>query len=179
MQPDRGRVIPFRPRNAGVSFLEHPSLPNVLSVADDAPYLSPKSHAKRNTKRVGDISELHVALALAKAGYMVLRPIGENQRYDFVIDDGVTLSRVQVKTGRLLGDVIRYANSSSHAHRGVNGSRPYFGQIEFLAVFCPQNQKVYLLPEQELTATFAHLRLSPPKNNMSKGIRWAAKFELV
>jgi hypothetical protein len=57
--------------------------------------------------------------------------------------------------------------------------RPYFGQVEYLAVYCPQNGKVYLLPEQELTASTAHLRVSPPRNNMVKTIRWAARFELA
>lgn len=134
--------------------------------------------AKRNTKKIGDISELHAIVALTKLGYKVLLPFGENQRYDFVIDDGETFSRVQVKTGQLRGDVILYSCSSSHAHRGGT-TRPYFGQIEYLAVYCPGTEKVYLLPEKELTATRAHLRLSPPRNNMVKTIRWASDFELA
>jgi hypothetical protein len=74
--------------------------------------------------------------------------------------------------------VIAYSCSSSHAHRN-GGTRPYFGEIDYLAVYCPQTKKVYLLPEQELTATKAHLRLLPTRNNMAKGIRWAAQFELA
>ncbi|HTD36916.1 MAG TPA: group I intron-associated PD-(D/E)XK endonuclease [Candidatus Limnocylindrales bacterium] len=135
---------------------------------------------KRNTKRVGDISEAHVIAAFAKLGYHVLLPFGENHRYDLVVDDGERLFRVQVKTGRLRrdGTVIEYSCSSSHAHRG-GASRPYFGEIDYLAVYCPGTQKVYLLPEKELTATRAHLRLSPPRNNMSKSIRWASRYELA
>jgi hypothetical protein len=73
---------------------------------------------------------------------------------------------------------ILYSCSSSHAHR-KGGSRPYFGEIDYLAVYCPETQKVYLLPEQELTATKAHLRVSPTRNKMAKTIRWASLFELA
>ena len=114
---------------------------------------------------------------MTKRGYKVLLPFGEDHRYDLVIDDGEKLSRVQVKTGRLRGGVIKFNCSSSHAHRGGT-NRPYFGQIEYLAVYCPETEKVYVLPEKELTGTNAHLRLSPPLNNMVKTIRWAARFEL-
>lgn len=132
---------------------------------------------KRDTKRIGDISEARVLLALTEAGYRVSKPFGENCRYDLVADDGERLLRIQVKTGRLRGGVIAFNCYSSHAHRGGK-MRPYFGQIEFLAVYCPQLKKVYLLPEEELTASVAHLRVSPTRNNMEKTIRWAHRFEL-
>lgn len=133
--------------------------------------------AKRNTKAVGDTSEAAVLTALVRNGYSVSIPFGENQRYDLIADDGARLHRVQVKTGRLRGAVIIFACSSTHAHR--NGTtRSYRGEVEFLAVYCPQNGKVYLLPEQEMTVSTAHLRLSRPLNNMAKSIRWASEFEL-
>jgi len=132
---------------------------------------------KRDTKSIGDRSEAIVLAELVKRGYLVSIPFGENQRYDLIIDDGTRLSRVQVKTGRLRGGVIVYNCSSSHAHRG-GAARPYFGEIEYLAVYCPDTKKVYMLPEQELTATNAHLRLLPTRNNMVKTIRWASEFEL-
>ncbi len=174
----------FAERIPGVSFLLHDA-PNAhleieLTPEEQARYelKSRKAEsAKRDTKTLGDISELHVILAMRRRGYDVSLPYGENHRYDLVVDDGEKLSRVQVKTGRIRGDVIKYSCSSSHAHRGGT-ARPYFGQIDFLAVYCRDNGKVYILPENELTATCAHLRLSAPRNNMRKMIRWAADFEL-
>jgi hypothetical protein len=132
---------------------------------------------KRNTKRIGDISEAQVILALTNMGVDILIPFGENHRYDLVADDGEKLVRIQVKTGRVRNGVVVYACSSAHTHRGGR-SRPYFGEIDYLAVYCPGTGKVYLLPEDELTATNAHLRLVPPKNNIRKTIRWAADYEL-
>jgi hypothetical protein len=161
------------PGECTVSFLIQGSLlaPPVPDVINAPP-------PKRNTKLIGDISELQVAAALAQAGYIVSKPFGENARYDLVADDGERLFRVQVKTGRFRNGIIRYACSSSHAHRHGR-MRPYFGEIDFLAVYCPQTRKVYLLPESALVATAGHLRIAPTKNNMAKRIRWASEYELA
>jgi hypothetical protein len=134
---------------------------------------------KRDTKSIGDVSEACVLAALVKAGYAVSRPFGENQRYDLIIDDGKRLKRVQVKTGRLRAGVVEYSCSSSHTHRGGVAARPYFGQADVIAVYCPQNGKVYMVPENEFVATRAHLRLADPQNNQSRRIRWARDFELA
>jgi PD-(D/E)XK endonuclease len=168
-----GDVIPI----PGVSLLVQDQLfePQTQPRAEEA---TPAA-AKRDTKRVGDASEACVLAALVKAGYSVLLPFGENHRYDLVIDDGRRLQRVQVKTGRLRRGVVAYSCSSSHTHRGGVAARPYFGQADVIAVYCPQNGKVYLVPEHEFVATRAHLRLADPQNNQSRRIRWARDFELA
>ena len=150
---------------------------NELFAARESPptVLAP---AKRNTKLIGDRSELRVALALAEAGYLVSKPFSENCRYDLVADDGDRLLRVQVKTGRLRGGFIRFSCCSSHAHRGGK-DRPYFGQIDVLAVFCPPTRKTYLIPESDLVATQGHLRLAPTRNGQERLVRWAARYELA
>ncbi|MDQ6941249.1 MAG: group I intron-associated PD-(D/E)XK endonuclease [Candidatus Eremiobacteraeota bacterium] len=136
---------------------------------------------KRDTKSKGDISELVVAVALTKAGYAVSKPLGENQRYDLIADDGERLHRVQVKTGRVRDSVVKFSCCSTHGHRrtGNLATRPYTGQIELLAVYCPQNEKVYVVPEADLTRSVIHLRLVAPRNNMTKSIRWASTYELA
>ena len=69
---------------------------------------------------------------------------------------------------------------STHGHRKSDvTSRPYRGQIEYLAVYCPENGKVYLLPEADLTRSKIQLRLTPARNNMEKNIRWASRYELL
>jgi hypothetical protein len=148
------------------------------SQTDKAVKIEIERPPKRDTKRKGDISEARVIGALVEAGYLVSIPFGENQRYDLIADDGKQLLRVQVKTGRLRDGVIIYSNCSSHAHRGGT-QRPYFGEVELLAVYCPDTRKVYLLPESQLVASQAHLRIHPTKNGMKKGIRWARHFELA
>ncbi len=74
---------------------------------------------KRDTKSKGDLSELIVAVALTRAGYAVSKPLGENQRYDLIADDGERLHRVQVKTGRVRDGVVK----STAAARTVTDGR--------------------------------------------------------
>jgi hypothetical protein len=133
---------------------------------------------KRNTKAIGDLSELEVALALARSGYIVSKSLGDSHRYDLIIDDGETLSRVQVKTGRLNLGSIRVSCCSSHRHRGRT-SRSYRGQIEFIGVFCPQTGDSYLVPESEIVDTFMHLRVAPTVNRQDRHIRWASRYKLA
>jgi len=133
---------------------------------------------KRNTKVIGDLSELEAALALARSGYIVSKPLGDSHRYDLVIDDGERLSRVQVKTGRLRGGSIRFNCYSSHSHRGGSASRSYHGEVDFIAVYCPQTGKAYLTPEAELVNTQMHLRVDPTVNRQDWHIRWATRYEL-
>lgn len=134
----------------------------------------------RDTKSIGDISEAFVISQLVKRGYLVSIPFGENHRYDIIADDGNRLLRIQVKTGRLRGDIIHFKSSSSHYHRrGPHKLRSYRGQIEYLAVFCPGNGKVYMVPESELVTSSGHLRLSPTRNRQARNIRWASQYELA
>ena len=52
---------------------------------------------KRNTKRAGELAEaafLHKAVGL---GFRVTKPWGDSERYDFVLDSGRRLWRVQIK----------------------------------------------------------------------------------
>jgi hypothetical protein len=135
---------------------------------------------KRDTKSKGDVSELRVAVRLTELGYAVSKPLGENQRYDLIADDGERLQRVQVKTGRIRNGVVIFNCCSTHGHRRTSlKTRPYTGQIELLAVYCPENQKVYLLREADLTRSKIQLRLIPTRNNMVKTIRWASEYELA
>jgi hypothetical protein len=136
--------------------------------------------AKRNTKAIGDLSELAVAYALARNGYVVSKPLGDSHRYDLIIDDGENLSRVQVKTGRLgKTGSIRVQFCSSHTHRGGIASRSYRGEIEYIGVFCPQTGEAYLVPERDMVEASMHLRVTPTANRQERNIRWASRYKLA
>jgi hypothetical protein len=148
---------------------------------DDAvvlPLLPAAEKPKRNTKAIGDQSELEVAVALARAGYIVSKPLGDSHRYDLIIDDGIKLSRVQVKTGRLTAGSIAVRCYSSHVHRGGT-TRSYRGEVEYLGVFCPETGDAYLVPESELVDSTMHLRVAPTVNRQDRHIRWASRYKLA
>ena len=133
---------------------------------------------KRDTKRIGTVSELKVMTALLEAGYHVAIPYGDSCRYDLVVEDRAgELSRIQVKTAREIKGVVRFKCFSSHTHRGGVSTRRYTGEVEYFGVYCPQNERCYLIPSQDL-AVEGFLRLAPTKNGQSKRIRWAGAYEL-
>ena len=49
-------------------------------------HLRDNSRMKRNTKAVGDLSEIMVIAELTRAGYSVAVPLGENNRYDLIAE---------------------------------------------------------------------------------------------
>ncbi len=58
---------------------------------------APRKLPRKNTKRTGELSEaafLHKAQSL---GFKVCKPWGDSERYDFILDNGERLWRVQVK----------------------------------------------------------------------------------
>lgn len=131
-----------------------------------------------NPKFVGDISQSMIMAALLRNGYKVLMPFGDNFRYDLVTEADGVFRRVQCKTGRIAAGSIRFPVASSQYHRG--GKREgYHGQVDAFGVFCPDNNKCYLIPIADLPLTRqAHLRLVPARNAQSKGLRWAQEYEL-
>jgi hypothetical protein len=131
-----------------------------------------------NSKSVGDITQSHVLAALLRSGKKVLMPFGDNCRYDLVVEQGGQFSRIQCKTGKIVHGAVVFAVASSQYHRG--GKRQdYRGQIDAFGVYCQDNQKVYIVPIQDLPLVReAKLRLTPPRNSQVKGIRWAAGYEI-
>jgi hypothetical protein len=136
----------------------------------------------RHPKDIGDRTVLAVMLALHERGYVVLVPFGDNTRYDLIIEDGNTMSRVQCKTGRLLRGAVRFPACSSYAHHAnpAAPSRDYAGQIDYFGVHCPSNHAVYLVPLEDAPVTReVALRVEPALNGQSRRIRAAAAYEIA
>ena len=132
-------------------------------------------------KAIGDRTTLAVMLALREAGYAISVPFGENTRYDLLIDEGSTISRVQCKTGRLREGGIRFNTCSSYAHHPNPNvvKRTYIGEIDYFAVHCPETGGVYLVPIAEASLKrMAILRFDEPRNNQRRFIRFARDYEI-
>jgi hypothetical protein len=134
-------------------------------------------------KDVGDVSTAMVTARLVQAGKSLLVPFGENQRYDLVIDEQGDFVRVQCKTGRVYRGVIWFPTCSSTYHHPNNQGKKtykhaYAGQADVFGVYCPETDRVYIVPVSEVGSASATLRVNPPRNGQSKGIRWAHDFEL-
>lgn len=132
---------------------------------------------KRETKSVGDLSEVILLYAFVTMGYQVSVPWGENHRYDLIVEKENTLLRIQVKTGRLRMGSIWFNAYSSHAHRN-GGQRSYRGDADYFGVYCPDVQRVFLVPVEDVTENQGCLRWARAKNSQSRKIRWADRYVL-
>ena len=127
-----------------------------------------------NPKAIGEVSEGVVLAHLLKRGYIVLLPFGNNQRYDFVIDDGDTFVRAQVKTGRLKDGIIIFKTSSVN---GFTGKRTtYAGTADVILVYCPETEQVYRVPVEECGSSMMHLRVEETKIQRRSGVHWAKDY---
>ena len=133
---------------------------------------------KSRTTEVGNVSEAWVLAALIEAGYIVLQPFGDGCKYDFVIDDGVTLQRVQCKTGRMKAGCINF-NAYSVAGNSNGVRQPYIGLADLFAVYCPENHHVYIVPVLQVGPTKVRLRVENTRNSQRQRVRWAKEFQLL
>ena len=97
-----------------------------------------------SSKRRGELAELAFAYKAASKGFHISKPYGDNERYDFVLDNGHRLWRVQVKcTNSMLFDLYHL-----NTMRRLNGRAvPYrIGEIDFLAAYIFPEDTWFILP---------------------------------
>jgi hypothetical protein len=127
----------------------------------------------RDTSSIGNKAEAIVLAALVRAGYKPLIPFGSGSPYDIVVDDGAKFLRVQCKTGRLIRGAVVFPTST---WTRANISRSYRGYADYIGVFCPDNEQVYFVPVADVPDRTASLRVDPPRNGQSHGLRWAKDY---
>ena len=131
----------------------------------------------------GNVAELEIALAAARAGVPVYKPVGEHGRADLVFEIGDRLYRVQCKWGRVIRDdtVISINLASSRWTPGGQVTTKYVsGEVDLVAVYCGAVDRCYLLPQRLFVDRRAtHLRLAPPKNGQRSCINLAEEYEFV
>jgi hypothetical protein len=127
---------------------------------------------------VGLRTEAAILAELVRRGYSVLIPFGTNQRYDLVVDLDGNFVRAQCKKGRLRNGVVRFAVRSTRINsRGVF-SRGYSGEVEIFLVHCPETDRIYAVPVDDVPLTEGWLRVDATENGQARGVRWARDYEL-
>src|SRR5918911_5350137 len=111
------------------------------------------------TAEKGNLSEARILAAFVAAGYLVSVPFGSGHKYDFVIDNSAGLLRVQCKTGRVNNGVLLFNAYSQSGNGSVKMS--YRGLADLFAVLNPDDDKVYLIPVNEVGVTEVSLRFAP------------------
>ena len=131
-----------------------------------------------STKERGNLTELQCLTAFYSCGYKVSIPYGENCRYDFILDTGKQLLRIQVKTSHPLenDDGFTFNTCSTRVNSKGNVRHEYTkDEIDFFATY--YDGKCYLVPVSETGKNGKTLRHSPPKNGQKKHISLAKNYE--
>jgi len=98
----------------------------------------------RNTKRAGERSEAAFLYKAAELGFGVAKPWGDSERYDFIVDNGRRLLRVQVKAT----DCLRAQAYETRATYTVGKGRAVYSRrdIDFLVAHVVPLDVWYVLP---------------------------------
>lgn len=117
-----------------------------------------------------------VLAALVTRGFDVSVPFGSGQPYDLIVDLGDrALLRVQCKTGWYAGGCIAFnCRSTDHGR----GRQSYLGLADVLAVYFPPDRSIYLVPVADACGFNGRLRVSPPRSNQRRGVRFAADYAI-
>ena len=133
-----------------------------------------------DTNLKGSVAELKIAAAAAELGIPVLQPMTEHGRYDLVFEVAGKLLRIQCKWASVAGDVVVVRLWSYRiTTRGPKRTKYTAGEIDAVAAYCREIDRVYLLPPELVVGrTQLHLRLRPAKNGQRAALHWAVDYEL-
>ena len=136
---------------------------------------------KENTAQRGLVGQTIILAKLVELGKEVLLPWGDHRRYDIAYYEpgdafkAARLVRIQCKVGWFYDDEagIEFSTMSVLVKPGKGHvRRGYRGEIEYFAVYCPDNGKIYLVPVDNVPdGSKAKLRLKRTKNNQQQGKR--------
>ena len=105
-----------------------------------------KSPVLRTAKWRGEIVEMAFLHKVSKMGFTVTKPYSDIQSYDFIVDAGHRLWRVQVKSTIQVVDN-GYRVNASHFRWGGKDSRAYTPeQIDILVAYLVRADVWYVVP---------------------------------
>ena len=114
-------------------------------------------------KPQGELAELCFLCRATTLGLTVSKPYGDSARYDFVVDAGSGLLRVQVKSVSVMrrNDYRIAASSGSRLKRGYSAA-----EIDFLAAYVIPCDAWYIIP---VSAFHSIVSLNVAPHRRSKG----------
>lgn len=131
----------------------------------------PSRELLRRSKPKGDFAELAFALKASALGMTVAKPFGDSRPYDFVLESGQTMLRIQVKSAF---NPYRGGYQVSSTTREAGSLRIYSkNDIDFIAAYIFPLDVWYIVPVTAIEGNPTHLRLFPQGSRF----KHAGKFE--
>lgn len=131
-----------------------------------------------NSKMKGQISEARALYEFQKYSIPVCIPWGDNERYDLIAEFDGKFNRIQVKTcnEEENGAIVCYARSSTN-HTTNRNLTTYENEVDYFVFVNQTRDWVALVPMEEIGKNKAiRLRVVPPANRQTKGIRYFEDF---
>lgn len=133
-----------------------------------------------STQLKGAITEQKCFLKCIEMGYQVSKPIFDNARYDFILDTGKQLLRIQVKTSCWKDeDHSAFCFNCYSQHSTGNGNKTMKYNNQEIDFFMTEKDNIFYLfpaPEPEKSLKSKTLRILPPKNGNNKNINFAKDY---
>jgi PD-(D/E)XK endonuclease len=131
----------------------------------------PRSHGaplvrgKLSSKTKGELAELAFSHKAGSLGFGVATPNGEDEAYDFILDSGQRLWRVQVKS---IYSPFRHGYRASCGH--WNHRHYKTEEIDFVVAYIVPREIWYVIPAHSIVA-------SGTLNFYPSGCQWGGYFE--
>lgn len=130
-----------------------------------------------STQIKGVITEQKCFLKCLEYGFNISKPIFDNTRYDFILDTGRKLLKIQIKTSRwnVKHTVFKFNCYSQHSIGKCNKRMKYTNkEIDYFMTEC--DGKFYLFPAPEEGISEKSLRVIPTKSNQAKNVSFASDY---
>ena len=128
-----------------------------------------------NTQYKGYLTEQKCFVKCLEAGYIISKPLFDNARYDFILDTGNKLLRIQVKTSAWNEDHSAFSFNGYSQHSTGNGNkRMKYTKAEVDYFMTEKDNIFYLYPAEEQGFVSRVLRITSKQNQSS--IKWAKDY---
>ena len=131
-----------------------------------------------NTQIKGALTEQKCFLKCIESGYIVSKPLFDNARYDFILDTGKNLLRIQVKTSHWKDEEHSafIFNCYSQHSLGTGNKVMKYTKKEIDFFMTEQEGIFYLYPAPKEGLKEKTLRVKPSKTGQVKNISFAKDF---
>ena len=128
-----------------------------------------------STQYIGQLTEQKCFLKCLEAGYQVSKPLFDNARYDFILDTGERLLKIQIKTSAWNEDKTAFSfNGYSQHSTGKGNKRMKYTNKEIDFFMTEKDGQFYLYPATETGFAEKCLRISARQNQSQ--INWAKDY---
>lgn len=132
-----------------------------------------------DTKQIGNVAELSVALEARKRGYGVSFPFGDGQKYDLILDDAGKLFKIQVKKAYKGKNSYACKVKKSNTNRKEVKYTKYSNtDFDFAVIWLEEIDDYYIIPAKVFNDNNWSITMTPT-NEDSKTFIYLRNWELL